>query len=66
MGLSTLATSIDPLANYWYSHKFNLGMLIMREIEIKNEPIELYKLLKAASLLSSGGEAKFAIADGQG
>lgn len=36
----------------------------MREIEIDSEPIELYKLLKAASMLSSGGEAKFAIADG--
>jgi ribosome-associated protein len=36
----------------------------MKEIEIKNEPIELFKLLKFASLLSSGGEAKMAIEEG--
>jgi ribosome-associated protein len=37
----------------------------MKEINIKSEPIELYKVLKMASMLSSGGEAKFAIADGE-
>jgi ribosome-associated protein len=37
---------------------------LVRIIEIESEPIELYKLLKFASLLSSGGEAKLAIENG--
>lgn len=37
----------------------------MREVEIKKEPIELYKILKFEGLVPSGGEAKSVIADGQ-
>ena len=37
----------------------------MKEIEISKEPIELYKVLKFESIVSSGGEAKAVIADGQ-
>lgn len=37
----------------------------MKEIEISKEPIELFKLLKLESIVSSGGEAKAVIADGQ-
>jgi ribosome-associated protein len=37
----------------------------MREVEITNEPIELYKILKFENLVSSGGEAKYVINDGQ-
>jgi len=37
----------------------------MREIVISKEPIELYKILKLESMVSSGGEAKSAIAEGQ-
>jgi ribosome-associated protein len=37
----------------------------MRKVEILKEPIELYKLLKFESMVSSGGEAKFVIAEGQ-
>jgi len=37
----------------------------MREIVISKEPIELFKILKLESMVSSGGEAKSAIADGQ-
>ncbi|MEA3241459.1 MAG: RNA-binding S4 domain-containing protein [Pseudomonadota bacterium] len=37
----------------------------MRELEISVEPIELYKILKFENLVSSGGEAKFVIAEGQ-
>ena len=37
----------------------------MSEIEINQEPIELYKLLKLENLVGSGGEAKHAIAEGQ-
>ena len=37
----------------------------MREIEISKEPIELYKILKLENMVSSGGEAKSVIADGQ-
>lgn len=34
-------------------------------IEVKESPIELYKLLKLADLVQSGGEAKFVISEGQ-
>ena len=37
----------------------------MREVEIKKEPIELYKILKFEGLVASGGEAKSVIAEGQ-
>lgn len=37
----------------------------MRDVEILSEPVELYKLLKFESLVSSGGEAKAVIADGR-
>ncbi|MCF6281066.1 MAG: RNA-binding S4 domain-containing protein [Candidatus Polarisedimenticolaceae bacterium] len=37
----------------------------MRDVEVTKEPVELYKILKFEGLLSSGAEAKAAIADGQ-
>lgn len=37
----------------------------MNEIKISKEPVELFKILKFENILSSGGEAKFAIAEGQ-
>lgn len=37
----------------------------MRTFEIKQEPIELYKILKFEGLAASGGEAKMAIAEGR-
>ena len=36
----------------------------MRVVEIKKEPIELYMILKLENMVSSGGEAKFVIAEG--
>ena len=36
----------------------------MRVIEINKEPVELYKILKFESMVGSGGEAKFVIAEG--
>lgn len=36
----------------------------MREIEISQEPIELYKILKFENLVGSGGEAKHVISEG--
>ena len=36
----------------------------MRDVEINKEPVELYKILKFEGILSSGGEAKAAIAAG--
>lgn len=36
----------------------------MREVEILKEPVELYKILKFESMIASGGEAKFVIAEG--
>jgi len=37
----------------------------MRKVEILKEPVELCKILKFESMVSSGGEAKFVIAEGQ-
>lgn len=37
----------------------------MRKVEISKEPTELYKILKFEGLVSSGGEAKVVIAEGQ-
>ena len=37
---------------------------IMKEIEITKEPVELYKVLKFESIVSSGGEAKFVVSEG--
>lgn len=36
----------------------------MNIVEISEEPIELYKLLKLANLAASGGEAKIVIDEG--
>jgi len=36
----------------------------MRSVEIEQEPVELYKILKFENLVMSGGEAKHVIADG--
>ena len=33
-------------------------------VEIREEPIELYKLLKLANITASGGEAKMVVAEG--
>ncbi len=37
----------------------------MKAVEILKEPVELYKILKFQGMVSSGGEAKIVIADGQ-
>lgn len=37
----------------------------MRAVEITQEPVELYKILKFEGMVGSGGEAKAAIAAGQ-
>jgi ribosome-associated protein len=37
----------------------------MRRVEINKEPVELYKILKFEGLVSTGGEAKLLIGDGQ-
>ena len=37
----------------------------MRDVEITEEPVELYKILKFEGMVPSGGEAKLVIADGQ-
>ncbi len=36
----------------------------IKEVEIRSEPVELYKILKFEGLVSSGGEAKMVIDDG--
>jgi len=37
----------------------------MRKVEITREPVELHKILKFEGLVTTGGEAKLLIADGQ-
>ena len=37
----------------------------MKEVIITKEPVELYKILKFEGMVSSGGEAKSVIAEGQ-
>ena len=37
----------------------------MRDVDITQEPVELYKILKFEGLVASGGEAKSAIAEGR-
>lgn len=37
----------------------------IREVKITKEPIELYKILKFEGIVSSGGEAKAVVAEGQ-
>ncbi len=35
-----------------------------REVALKTQPVELFKLLKFEGLVGSGGEAKFAVSEG--
>lgn len=37
----------------------------MRDVEITQEPVELYKILKFEGMVSSGAEAKTVIAEGE-
>lgn len=37
----------------------------MKTVEITHEPVELYKILKFEGLVSSGADAKAAVADGR-
>jgi len=37
---------------------------VMRDVEIIQEPTELFKILKFENLVASGGEAKMVVADG--
>jgi ribosome-associated protein len=37
----------------------------VRVVDISREPVELYKILKFEGMVSSGGEAKSVIAEGQ-
>ena len=37
----------------------------IRDVEVSKEPLELYKILKFECMVSSGGEAKSVISEGQ-
>ena len=37
----------------------------MKKVEITREPVELYKILKFEGLVTTGGEAKILIGDGE-
>lgn len=41
------------------------GDIAVKVVEITKEPVELYKILKFEGIVSSGGEAKAVIDDGQ-
>ena len=45
--------------------KKELSIKLMKEVEIAKEPLELYKILKFEGMVSSGGEAKSVISEGQ-
>jgi len=36
----------------------------MREVEVTEEPVELYKILKFEGMVPSGGEAKLVVGEG--
>jgi ribosome-associated protein len=36
-----------------------------QDVEVREDPIELYKVLKIAGLVASGGEAKYVVAEGK-
>jgi len=36
----------------------------MREVEVTEEPVELYKILKFEGMVPSGGEAKLVVSEG--
>jgi len=36
----------------------------MKEVEVTEEPVELYKILKFEGMVPSGGEAKLAVGEG--
>jgi ribosome-associated protein len=40
------------------------GAMMMRIVNVANEPVELHKVLKFEGMVASGGEAKLVIADG--
>ena len=42
-----------------------INMTSLRSVEINSEPVELYKILKFEGMVTSGGEAKAAVAAGQ-
>lgn len=37
----------------------------MRDVEITEEPVELYKIIKFENMVNSGGEAKYVISQGR-
>jgi len=39
--------------------------MMMKEVNVSNEPVELYKVLKFEGMVASGGEAKLVIAEGR-
>ena len=37
----------------------------MRQVDISDQPVELFKILKLEGIVASGGQAKLVISDGQ-
>ena len=56
----------DPIQRLRTANKIKThGQSPMRKVEITKEPVELYKILKFEGLVTTGGEAKLLIDDGQ-
>jgi ribosome-associated protein len=56
MNTSTIQATLRALNSPEYT---------MRPVDINKEPVELFKILKFEGLVTTGGEAKLVIADGQ-
>jgi ribosome-associated protein len=48
-----------------YTARSSFPESVMRTVEITKQPVELFKILKFEGMVTTGGEAKLVIADGQ-
>jgi ribosome-associated protein len=48
-----------------YTARSSFPESVMRNVEITKQPVELFKILKFEGMVTTGGEAKQAIANGQ-
>ena len=61
LGIPEVPARFEEIIGWPPSNKETL----MRKVEITKQPVELYKILKFEGLVSTGGEAKLLIGDGQ-
>lgn len=58
-------TATDPKQPVEIYPQARNAVTVMKEIILKKQPVELFKILKFEGMASTGGEAKMLIADGQ-